>query len=310
MGEAVRDWRPRPETAARLDALAHHYRSLVRATFEPMVRAHYSDLLTVAPGEYHKMLELSTKMTLVGHACAELAGYDFAERRQRIAMLFGACCFLADSFLDDFGVDATRAYLARFEALLSTGWFEIRSDREQLFYVIIARLFAERDVLDPIVRQAILHLHMAQAQDVGLRLDPGGGLPLSRRERWDMLRQCARNRSGHAIITLSSFLVPRLSMTFLSLIFWAGALVMYIDDHGDCHTDLKDGRVTYMNQVHDPERALRRIFSEHMQKLAKGFPSGSGRDLLLAFLMRYYRTRVAKHRQQKRAGGSAWDVYD
>ena len=34
---------------------------------------------------------------------------------------FGGCCFLADSFIDDFGPDATREYLERIELLLTTG---------------------------------------------------------------------------------------------------------------------------------------------------------------------------------------------
>jgi hypothetical protein len=299
-----------PEVAARIDALATHYRGVVRATLEPLVAAYYPDLLSSSLGEYRKMLELSTKMTLVGHACTEISGYEFDEARQRTAALFGGCCFLADSFLDDFGMEATQAYMERFATLLSTGWFEIRSDRERLFYVIISRLFLKRDVLDPIVRQAILQLHMAQVTDVRLRLDPAGMKSLSKRGRWTVLRDCARNRSGHAIIVLSTFLVPRISLDFLALIFSAGALVMYIDDHGDCYTDLKDGRITYMNQVRDPERALRRIFTSHMKKLEEGFPCGNGRDLLLGFLVRYYRTRLAKHRHQKLMGGRAWDVYE
>jgi hypothetical protein len=294
---------------ARIDEIAQLYRGTVRTVLEPLVAAHYPDLLERAPAEYRKMLELSTKMTLVGHACTEIAGYEFDEARQRIAALFGGCCFLADSFLDDFGIEATQAYLDRFSTLLSTGWFEVRSDRERLFYVIVARLFAARDVLDPIVRQAILQLHAAQTEDVRLRLD-SSLVELSQRRRWALLRRAARNRSGHAIIALSTFLVPAISLEFLTLIFAAGALVMFIDDHGDCHTDLREGRITYMNQVKDPERALRRIFAAHMRILAQGFPPGSGRDLLLGFLMRYYRTRIGKHRRQKNLGGSAWDVYE
>ena len=86
--------------------------------------------------------------------------------------------------------------------------------------------------------------------------------------------------------------------------------VMFIDDHGDCHTDRQDGRITYMNQIRDPERALRRIFASHTARLVAGLPDGDGRDLLLGFLTRYYRTRLAKHRQQARMGGFAWDVHE
>jgi hypothetical protein len=307
MRRADRGWAAGSEIAARIDALSAGYRARVRETLEPLVMVYYPELLATSPGEYRKMLELSTKMTLVGHACTEVAGYAFDERRRRIAILFGGCCFLADSFLDDFGVAATRTYLERFAALLATGWFETRSARERLFYVIIARLFTERDVLDPILRQAILRLHTAQELDVRLRLD---GAALLLQQRRTALRHCARNRSGHAIILLSVFLVPCIPLDYLMAIFWAGALIMFIDDHGDCHADLKDGRITYMNQMRDPERALRRIFDRHMEKLEASLPPGGGRDLLLGFLARYFRTRMAKHRHQKRTGGSAWDVYE
>lgn len=304
------NWRPTPETADRLDSLVRAHRLMVRDELAPLIAAHYPALPDAAPGEYRKMLELSAKMTLVGHACTEIAGFDFDSARQGTAALFGACCFLADSFLDDFGIDATRDYLTRFERLLETGWFDIRTERERLFYVVAARLFARRDVLDPLLRQAILQLHTAQAQDVMHRLEPSRLDAISARQRSLLLKQGARNRSGHAIVALSAFLMPHVSLDFLTHIFCAGALVMFIDDHGDCHTDRRDGRITYMNQVREPERVLRRIVALHIGKLAAGFPPGEGRDLLLNFLLRYYRTRLAKHREQKRMGGSAWDVYE
>jgi hypothetical protein len=45
-------------------------------------------------------------------------------------------------------------------------------------------------------------------------------------------------------------------------------------------------------------------------RLAGGLPRSDGRDLLIAFLTRYYLTRIEKHRQQKIKGGSAWAVHD
>ena len=118
------------------------------------------------------MLELSAKMNVVGHACTEIFGHDYDERRQEIGSLFGACCFLADSFIDDFGEEATREYLERLEVLLTEGWFHLRTDRERLFFAIIpSRLFAERDLMHPTVRQAILQLYAAQKLDVDLRLN-------------------------------------------------------------------------------------------------------------------------------------------
>ena len=134
-------------------------------------------MLSGAQDEYRKMFELSTKMNLVGHACTEIAGYEYDRRRQTIGTLFGACCFLADSFIDDFGEAATREYIDRLGLLLTEGWFEMRTDRERLFYVIVSRLFAERDILDPTIRQAILHLYQAQKQDVELRMTRSAAEP-------------------------------------------------------------------------------------------------------------------------------------
>jgi len=301
-------WRPAPELAARIESLARAYRAEVRETLTPLVAVWHPALAT-SGSEYAKMLELSTKMTLVGHACTALAGHEFDARRRRIAILFGCCCFLADSFLDDFGPELTWAYLQRFTLLLTAGWFEIRTERERLFYVVLARLFAERDVLDPLLRQAILRLHAAQQQDVMLRLDPPRLAALPERRRRTLLRRNARDRSGHAIIVLTCFLIPSLPLAMLTLIFAAGALIMFIDDHGDCFADRRDGRMTYMNQVRDPERVLRRIAIAHFARLAEGLPPNEGRELLLGFLLRYYLTRLDKHRAQRR-GGTAWDVFE
>ena len=177
--------------------------------------------------------------------------------------------------------------------MLTEGWFDPKTDRERLFFVIAARLFAERDVLHPIVRQAVLQLYMAQKQDVELRATRRDGRRLARAQL-NMLKRCARNRSGHAILVLSAFLLPELRLDYLARMFWAGALIMYIDDHGDCWSDLKSNRLTFMNQVGDPERALKRLFHAHIGQLASGLPDGDGRNPPIAFLTRYYLTRIER----------------
>ena len=309
MRRVLEKFRPDPDAARRVEGLARHYRGEVKNTIEPLVMAYYP-ALAAGGQEYAKLLELSTKMTLVGHACTEIAGESFDARRQRVAILFGCCCFLADSFLDDFGSAATREYLRRFDLLLSVGWFEIRTERERLFYVIVALLFVERDVLEPLLRQAIVRLHAAQEEDVMLRLEPERIESLAEPQRRVLLRRCAANRSGHAIIVLAAFLVPKVSLGYLSAIFSAGSLIMFIDDHGDCYADRTDGRVTYMNRLRDPERALGRIFTRYTERLLRLLMPGEGRTLLLGFLTRYYLTRIEKHRRQRQRGGLAWDVYE
>src|SRR5882672_10954577 len=112
-------WQPPAAARERVDSLMPVYRGFVTATLEPIVRAYYPALLDNTGNEYRKMVELSTKMMLVGHACTEIADYPYDERRQRIACLFGCCCFLADSFIDDFGDEATRRYLKRLEQLFT-----------------------------------------------------------------------------------------------------------------------------------------------------------------------------------------------
>src|SRR3954469_13385893 len=91
-------WQPPTGLAPRIEELARAYREEVGGILTPLVEA-WHPLLPASPSEYAKMLELSTKMTLVGHACAAVAGYEFDARRRRVAILFGCCCFLADSFL-------------------------------------------------------------------------------------------------------------------------------------------------------------------------------------------------------------------
>ena len=302
-------WDPGPRAQERLNALFKRYRAGVGDCLEPIVRQYNPMMLEGEQDEYRKMLELSAKMNVVGHACAEIGGFDYDERRHMIGSLFGACCFLADSFIDDFGEEATRDYLERLGTLLTEGWFDPKTDRERLFFVIAARLFAERDVLHPVVRQAVLQLYMAQKQDVELRATRKYGRRLARAQL-NMLKRCARNRSGHAILVLSAFLLPELRLDYLARMFWAGALIMYIDDHGDCWSDLKSNRLTFMNQVCDPERTLKRLFHAHIGQLASGLPDGDGRDLLIAFLTRYYLTRIEKHRQQRVKGASPWAIYE
>jgi hypothetical protein len=303
-------WNPGPSARARVDRLIQLYRRGVSTHLEPIVQTYDPAMLTERPGEYRKMLELSAKMNVVGHACAEIFGREYDERRQRIGSLFGACCFLADSFIDDFGEQATREYLERLEILLTEGWFDLRTNRERLFFVIVSRLFAERDLLHPTVRQAILHLFTAQKLDVDLRLNRDKTRGELSRAELELLKSCARNRSGHAILVLSAFLVPELPLTKLGPMFTAGALIMHIDDHGDCYSDRNDDRVTFMNRVKYPERTLKSLFQSHIGRLADGLPQSEGRDLLIAFLTRYYLTRLAKHRQQKAEGGSAWAVHE
>lgn len=308
VSEAV-PWQPARPTLQRVDALIRRYRREVVATLNPLVREYCPALLSNRQNEYRKMVELSTKMTLVGHAAVESVGYRCDARRQRIGNLFGACCFLADSFIDDFGDEAARAYLERFERLLTSGWFELRTDRERLFYVIAVRMFEERDVLHPVLRQALLLLYEAQRRDVQIRLEPQGFRRLSRRRQLELLKRCARDRGGQTLTALSTFLAPGIPAPQLALLFAAGALIMHIDDHGDCYTDARGRRVTYMNRVADPVGTLRRLFRRDVDRLVRGLPHNRGRDLLVAFLVRYYVTRLAKHRQQKEHGGSAWSVY-
>jgi hypothetical protein len=279
----------------------------VRATLDPLIASCCPGLRQNRSNEYRKMIELSSKMTLVGNAATTVLGHPYDRRRRRIAALFGGCCFLADSFIDDFGDDAARDYLDRFEVLLTRGWFHPRTDRERLFYAIVARLFLERHILQPTLRQAVLLLYEAQRRDVEMR---AAASARASRSRLHELKLCARDRSGHAILVLSSFLVPDISLAHRAPMFAAGSLIMHIDDHGDAFADLRDRRATYMNQVRRPARTLRRIFEREVSRLVSGLPSNPGRELLVAFLTRYFVTRLQKHRQQRKLGGGAWAVYE
>ncbi|KAA1003841.1 hypothetical protein FVF58_34730 [Paraburkholderia panacisoli] len=304
------DWDPTRSARERLDQLIRSYRHVVTEHLEPLVRGYHPSMLTGSRDEYLKMLELTTKMNVVGHACTEVAGFEYDARRQHVGSLFGACCFLADSFIDDFDDATTRDYLDRLGVLLAEGWFDLRNDRERLFYVIVSRLFSGRDIMNATTRQAILRLYEAQKHDVELRLARTYSEARPGRSELNALRQCASNRSGHAILVLSAFLLPELDLNYIALIYTAGALIMFIDDHGDCFSDLAHDRVTFMNQVKYPERTLRRIFVSYVQRVYRGLPPGNGRDLLIAFLTRYYLTRLDKHRQQKLKTASGWAVYE
>lgn len=310
MGNVLPTWKPDEKLLVQIDAIIRAQRREVEEYLAPIVSKHYPSLMEKRDNEYRKMLELSTKMTMVGRACTEIAGYPFDRRRLNISSLFGACCFLGDSFIDDFGYLASREYVERLGLLLEKGWFEIRNDREKLFYSVISRLFEERDILDPMLRQAITHLFLAQKKDVDLRDDSGWRAGLPRRRQLNILRECARDRSGHAITVLSLFLVPDFPMQILHKIYIAGSLIMYIDDHGDCYYDRYCNRITYMNQVKCPAQALRRIFSRNISLLHEGLPPGKGRDLLIGFLFRYYVTRLRKHQLERHRGDSAWAVYE
>jgi len=308
--EASLPWQPDEAVAGRVEALAHTLRATVRDTLEPLVLAWHPSLRERSSAEFNKMLELSTKMTLVGQACAEVLGAPFEARHRRIAALFGGCCFLADSFIDNFGAAVAREYLRRFSELFATGWFEVRNERERLFYIMAARLFAERDVLDPMVRQSVLKLHEAQALDALLRIEPSRTALMSEAQRRILLKRVARDRGGHTIILLTALLAPALPVSLLAGLFAAGSLFMYIDDHGDCFTDRREGRLTYMNQLRRPQRTLHKIVTAHFLCVLATLPSGAGRDILLGTLARYYSTRLEKHRAQRKRAGTAWDVYE
>lgn len=260
-------WPVKPEVQPLVDELMKGYRKVVRENLGDIVQEHYPSLQHRGDNEYPKMLELSAKMTMVAHACTQIGGYPFDGRRQRISSLFGACCFIGDSFLDDFGENDSLEYLNRYELLLTKGWFDIRNEREQLFYVILSRLFAERDVLNAMLRQAIFSLFLAQRRDVELRANVSWFKALPRRNQLRLLRDCARDRSGHAITILALFMVPELPLRIHHLIYLAGSLIMYIDDHGDCHSDRYCNRLTYMNQVKHPARTLQEIFGRSIRQL-------------------------------------------
>jgi hypothetical protein len=303
-------WIPARDDLSTVDSLMKTYRERVRATLVPLVER-YCPSIAKGPGiEIEKMLELSAKMTMVGHACAEVAGAGFDAHRMTISTLYGGCCFLADSFIDDYGDEAARDYVSRFERLLTKGWFDIRNDREELFYVIISRLFSRRNAFDPMVRQAILSLFRAQRRDIFLRLDAPSLRALPRRTQLRVLKLCARDRSGHGILVLAHFVAPGMSLTCHGLLYLSGALIMYIDDHGDYFADKRCNRITYINQVAFPESTLRKMHADTMRRLTGELPENNGKRLLCTFLYRYFTTRIEKHNREREKGGLSWSVYE
>ena len=295
---------------AKIEQLLSRYRELAAEELGRLTQAYHPALRERGDNEYRKMLELSAKMTVVGHACSATAGCRFDRNRQVLSALYGACCFLADSFLDDYGEAVAADYLERFEVLLTQGWFVVRNERERLFYVILSRLFTRRDVLEPMLRQAIFSLFLAQKRDVALRMDAPTFRALPRPRQLGLLRECARDRSGHAILVLTRLVAPQLTLPRHHLLFLAGALIMFIDDHGDCHADRRSHRLTYMNQVRRPEPRLRQIYEHTVQRLQAGLPDNGGKRLLCAFLHRYFVTRLEKHAREGQGGGLSWAVYE
>lgn len=293
-----------------IKSLIKEHRAGVKKNISDIVKAHYPSLMSKRDGEYRKMVELTTKMTVVARACTEIAGELFDERRMKIASLFGVCCFLADSFIDDFGEDASKEYIERFELLLTKGWFEIRTKREQLFYVIVSRIFAERDVFDVMLRQAIFRQFMAQKRDISLRL---GMLPfssLSRTNKLNLLRECGRDKGGCVILVLSLLLVPEMPLKYLNLLYSAGVMFQYIDDYGDYHYDRHYNRLTYMNYVGHPYRTLCRNMYKYISVMHEGLPECKGRDILFTFLTKYFVTRLEKHRLEQYRGEYSWTTYE
>lgn len=127
----------------------------------------------------------------------DATGVEFTGHRQLISALYGGCCFLADSFIDDYGEAIALQYVCRFERLITTGWFEVKNDREQLFWVIISRIFGLCNIFDPMLRQAIFSLFLAQRRDIELRSNAATFQKLPRASKLKLLKTCARDRSGH-----------------------------------------------------------------------------------------------------------------
>lgn len=277
----------------------------------PLAATYYPFMVENDDGsEFRKMRELSTKMMLVGQACAEITGYKFSEKLIMLSALFGGCCFLGDSFIDDYNEEETRNYIQRLERLLTEGWFEINNDREKLFYVIVTRLFSECDVFEGKTRQAIFGQFLAQKRDALWRLDHRELLALSQDEKINALFQCANDRGGYVTLVLSLILTQGLSLHHQHLLYEAGKLFMHIDDHGDHHQDKYNERYTYMNCVDNPVHKLEELFNNIVTKIKSDLPENSGRDILTNFLTRYYYTRLKKHILEQNRGSSRWVIYE
>ena len=287
------------------------YRASASETLGRLVDRYCPSLRAPAEtSEYRKLIELTAKMQVVGHACTEIAGFSFDRRRQRISSLFGACCFLGDSFLDDYGEAASREYIERFELLLTKGWFEVRNDRERAFYLVLGRLCRERDVFQPMLRQGLCSLFQAQKLDVELSLNREKLGILSRSQKLAVLSDCARDKSGHAITCLALFLVPHMALSHHHLLYKTGELISHIDDFGDYYLDLTHGKLTYMNQVRQPLEKLARVFQETLALLDRRLARSHGLELLKGFLYRYFKTRQRKHEAERTKQDGARAVYE
>jgi len=260
--------------------------------------------------EFKKMRELSTKMMLVGKACAEISDYEFNDKLIMLSALFGGCCFLGDSFIDDYDEEDTLDYIYRLERFLTKGWFEIKDDREKLFYVIVTRIFTECNVFEERTRQAIFGQFLAQKRDALWRLDPTELISLSHDEKIDALFQCANDRGGYVTLVLSLILTQGLSLSHQHILYLAGELFMHIDDHGDHHQDKYNNRYTYMNSIDKPAHKLEKLFKDIISKIKTGLPENNGRDILVNFLTRYYYTRLKKHVLEQNRGDTRWVVYE
>jgi hypothetical protein len=304
-------WQPEEEIVSEIDALLKRYRASADENLRPLFDR-YCPSLRIESGaaEYRKLIELTAKMQLVGHACTEIAGFSFDRRRQRISSLFGACCFLGDGFLDDCGEAASREYIQRLELLLTKGWFEIKNDREQAFYIALTRLFWERDVFQPMLRQGLCALFQAQKLDVELSLDCEKFGTLSPLQQLSLLKDCARDKSGHAITCLVLFLVPRIDLAHHHPLYKTGELISHIDDFGDYYLDLGLRKLTYMNQVKQPAKLLTRFFLETINLLDTHLGDSHGRELLKGFLYRYFTTRLHKHSDERARNGDIKLAYE
>jgi hypothetical protein len=304
-------WQPPEETASEIDDLMKRYRTSADENLRPLFDRYCPSLRTdTGVTEYRKLIELTAKMQMVGHACTEITGSRFDQRRQKISSLFGACCFLGDNFLDDYGEAASREYIQRLEVFLAKGWFEIRNEREQVFYVVLSRLFFERDIFQPMLRQGLCSLFQAQKLDAELSLDCEKTNRLSRPQKLSLLRNCARDKSGHAITVLTLFLVPRISLAHHHLLYKTGWLISCIDDFGDYYLDLTLSKMTYMNQVKQPAKVLTRILLETIALLDAHLGRSRGRELLKGFLHRYFTTRLRKHYNERGRRDAAKTVYE
>ena len=172
-------WQPDSAQIERVDELIRGYRREVVTGLEPSVRAHYPELLEDPGDEYRKMLELSTKMTLVGHACCEIAGYPLrraaaTEREPRSA----AAAFSPTASSTTSARTRPASTSQRIELLLTTGWFDVRTRAR-------AALLRDRQ---PALRRARR-----------ARPDPAPGDPAPRSRRRSATRSC-----GSAVRSQSS----------------------------------------------------------------------------------------------------------